>query len=166
MYDDIINLVKLGAELFTDIHNATQHHHSSFVNSDNFKVGSDLYQIGQKAYKISSDAQRRRQGTIFASRWLYNNDGYPFGLSFNQESGTVTMAVERLDRGDFNYYQGIGEIYANSISMIISGYNQRTGDFLVMRGASDDGYNILLAQWIQGYDITYSYATRVSEWLK
>jgi hypothetical protein len=163
MHDDIIHLISLGARLFTDIHTASQHHHNSFVNSDNLKVASDLFQIGQKAYKIGADVQRRQYDPIFASRWQYE-DGYPFGLSFNQESAVVTLAVERLDGTGFNYYQGIGEIYANSVSMIISGYNYRTGDFVVMRGASNDGYHLVLASWIQGYDIEYVQTTRVSAW--
>jgi hypothetical protein len=76
------------------------------------------------------------------------------------------MAIERLDGSGFNYYQGIGEVYANSISTIISGYSHRTGDFVVMGGASDDGYHLVLASWIQGYDIEYVQATRVSAWAK
>ncbi|HEY1350720.1 MAG TPA: hypothetical protein VGF67_13945 [Ktedonobacteraceae bacterium] len=73
MHEDILNLISPGARLFTDIHTASQHHHSSFVNTDNMKVAGDLFQIGQKAYKMGADVQRRQYDPIFASRWQYQN---------------------------------------------------------------------------------------------
>lgn len=165
-HDDIISLVKLGFKLFTDINNATHHHHAhSYLNHDNLSVAGDLAQVGQKLYKIGSAAQSNRSSRLpmFGSEWRVE-DGTVMGFAYHKESGVVALSFPRADGNGWNVYSGAGEVYSNSIAIMVSGYNSRTGSLVVIQGISNDGYRINMATWTQGYDIAYDSAVRATEW--
>lgn len=163
-HDDIVSLFELGMKLFTDVNHATHNHHSHQVlNNDNLSVAGDLVKVGQKLYKIGSDAQRASV-PVFASTWR-TDDGGAMGFAYNKNSGVVVLSFPHTNGdGGYNFYKGAGQVFSNSIGIMVSGYN-RQGTFIVIQGTSDDGYRINLANWYQNYGIEYDGATRVSEWV-
>ena len=159
--EDVFNLLKQGAQLFADIHNATQHHHTGIVSSDNLKIAGDLFQVGQTVYKLRPAAQKTR--TIYGCHFEYN-DERPMALAVGKEDGLTTLMVWPPNTEEPNAYVGVGEVYSNRISLLVSGYNE-IGTFWIIKGDSDDGYRMLLRNWSPSHGImTDTLAVRDSEW--
>lgn len=77
--------------------------------------------------------------------------------------GTPLRKVPCYENG-WNVYSGAGEVYCNSIAIMVSGYNSRTGNFVEVQSTSNGGYRINMATWTLVYDIGYDSAVRVTEW--
>lgn len=163
-HDDILSLVELGFKLFTDVSSAAHHHHThQYLNTDNLSVGKDLVNVAQKLYKIGSSAQKSQPSVpVFTSNWRQDN-GDVLGFAYRKESNIVAVSYPRLDGSGYNVYTGAGEVYSNSIAIIVSGFN-RIGEYFVTQGRSGDGYRLQLITWSPSYETTYNTAIRLDEW--